>query len=138
MILSLTGSFWRNVQQSAVKHNIWWACNWLMGETQRVIVNKVLLSLAGCHQWGSSEFICSLTLLPVLFNIFRYYLDAKFKGISRKFAENNKQELLIPLKSERSCRDLNRLEGSATTNCMKFSKIKCQILHLEENCGCMG
>jgi len=71
---------------------------------------------------------------PVLLNVFMNDLDAGFECILSKFADYTKLKGAVDSLEGREAlqRDVHKLEGCAVTDCMKFNKSKCWILHLRE------
>ncbi|KAJ7402263.1 hypothetical protein BTVI_88127 [Pitangus sulphuratus] len=108
---------------------MWWVNNWLMGQVQRVIVNGVT-----SDWWPVPSGVPQGSILgPVLFDIVINDLDTGLEVILRKFADDTKLGGAAESLEDREAlqRDLNKLEGWAITNHMKFNKGKCWILHLE-------
>ncbi|GAB0179313.1 mitochondrial enolase superfamily member 1 [Grus japonensis] len=73
-----------------------------------------------------------LLLGPALFNIFVSDMDSGIECTLSKFPNNTKPCLAVNTLEGRDAiqRDLDRLERWACANCMKFNKVKCQVLHV--------
>jgi len=100
------------------------------GHNQRasvsVSVSKWRLVTSGVPQ--------GLVLVQVLFNIFVGEMDSGIKNTPTKFADDTKLSGAVDTLEGRDGiqRDLDRLEGWASANVVKFNKAKCKVPHLGE------
>lgn len=70
-------------------------------------------------------------LWTALFDIFINNLDQGIKHTLSQFADNITQGGSVDLLEDRKIlqRDLDRLDLWTEANCMRFSKVKCQVFH---------
>lgn len=87
------------------------------------------IRMAASHQQALQGFVKG----PVLFSVFINDLDSALEFTLSKFASDTELGRAIDLleDTETLQRDLDRLEVQAVTDCLKFNKRKCQILHPE-------
>ncbi|PKU34475.1 rna-directed dna polymerase from mobile element jockey-like [Limosa lapponica baueri] len=113
------------------KSIIRWVSNWLMGQAQRVTVNRV------ASGWRPVTRVVphGTNLGLMFFNVRINNLDPGIEYTLSEFTDDTKLRGAVDSLEGRGAlqRDLDRLKSWTITNCMKFIKSKCQILHLGQD-----
>jgi len=114
------------------RHTLCWVKTWLDSQAQRAVMNGVKSSwqlITGGVPHGS-------VLGPVLFKISINDLDegSSAPSVSLQMTPSWAAVLICLLEGRQALqRDLDRLDRWAETNCMRFNKAKCQVLHFGHN-----
>jgi len=71
---------------------------------------------------------------PVLFNVFVGNIDSGFECTLSKFSDDTKLRGVVDTLEGRDAilRDLDRLEGWACANLMRFNRATCEVLHMSQ------